>query len=229
MPTARASSLSSQSPKTSAKAASTSSASSFHRIVQHPHQSRPCPVYSRALTRTVAERIAEALEALAAQERVPLPELADTDFILVQDADTALSPTFIASALEAMKPKVGAVGGNFFGEPGGGLLGLLQRIGFHRYAREISRRRYRADVLTGTATLFRVATLRQIRQARLTVARWKAPMPSVCGRSSLLQLGMAPDRGRVLGTSREGMCRCPGCRPGRAPSGRPCHRGMAGP
>ncbi|MEK2477041.1 glycosyltransferase family 2 protein [Streptomyces noursei] len=36
-----------------------------------------------------------------------------------------------------------------------------------RYAREISRRRYRADVLTGTATMFRVATPRQIKQARL--------------------------------------------------------------
>ncbi|MGW2364653.1 glycosyltransferase [Streptomyces sp. NPDC001667] len=96
-----------------------------------------------------------------------LPELADDDLLLVQDADTALSPTFVTSAMEAMIPGVGAVGGIFYGEPGGGLLGLLQRIEFHRYAREITRRRHRADVLTGTATMFRVATLRQIKQARL--------------------------------------------------------------
>ncbi|WKK27572.1 glycosyltransferase family 2 protein [Streptomyces olivoreticuli] len=95
-----------------------------------------------------------------------LPDLADDDLVLVQDADTALSPTFVTSATGAMAAGVGAVGGIFYGEGGGGLLGLLQRIEFHRYAREITRRGHRADVLTGTATMFRVATLRQIRQAR---------------------------------------------------------------
>ncbi|WP_433397384.1 glycosyltransferase [Streptomyces sp. CA-146814] len=96
-----------------------------------------------------------------------LDGLADHDLVLVQDADTTLVPTFIESALDAMADEVGAVGAIFYGEPGGGLLGLLQRIEFQRYAREIARRAYRADVLTGTATVFRVATLRQIRQARL--------------------------------------------------------------
>ncbi|MCG7205334.1 glycosyltransferase [Streptomyces arenae] len=93
--------------------------------------------------------------------------LADHDLALVQDADTTLVPSFIASAIEALDADVGAVGGIFYGERGGGLLGALQRIEFQRYAREIARRGYRADVLTGTATLFRVSTLRQIRQARL--------------------------------------------------------------
>ncbi|MEU6273047.1 glycosyltransferase family 2 protein [Streptomyces populi] len=93
--------------------------------------------------------------------------LAPDDLVLVQDADTTLVPSFVASAVEAMGPDVGAIGGIFYGEPGGGLLGVLQRIEFHRYAREIARRGYRADVLTGTATLFRVSTLRQVRQARL--------------------------------------------------------------
>ncbi|WP_406445536.1 glycosyltransferase family 2 protein [Streptomyces sp. NBC_00631] len=93
--------------------------------------------------------------------------LADHDLVLVQDADTTLASSFIASALEAIAQDVGAVGGIFYGERGGGLLGVLQRIEFQRYAREIARRGYRADVLTGTATLFRVSTLRKIRQARL--------------------------------------------------------------
>ncbi|MEU8032626.1 glycosyltransferase family 2 protein [Streptomyces sp. NPDC049099] len=93
--------------------------------------------------------------------------LAGSDLVLVQDADTTLVPSFVASAVEAMGSDVGAVGGIFYGEPGGGLLGVLQRIEFQRYAREIARRGYRADVLTGTATVFRVSTLRQVRQARL--------------------------------------------------------------
>ncbi|MGW3564967.1 glycosyltransferase [Streptomyces sp. NPDC000941] len=96
-----------------------------------------------------------------------LPGLDDTDMVLVQDADTTLQPAFLASATAAMHGTVGAVGGIFYGEKGGGLLGALQRIEFHRYAREIARREFRADVLTGTATLFRVATLREVRQARL--------------------------------------------------------------
>ncbi|MEV7817575.1 glycosyltransferase family 2 protein [Streptomyces flaveolus] len=96
-----------------------------------------------------------------------LDGLADQDLVLVQDADTTLVPSFVACAVEALAVDVGAVGGIFYGEKGGGLLGVLQRIEFQRYAREIARRGYRADVLTGTATVFRVSTLRQIRQARL--------------------------------------------------------------
>ncbi|MCC3770030.1 glycosyltransferase family 2 protein [Streptomyces sp. UNOC14_S4] len=95
-----------------------------------------------------------------------LHELAAADLVLVQDADTVLEPAFVVSASSAMDRTVGAVGGIFYGEPGGGLLGALQRIEFHRYAREIARRGYRADVLTGTATLFRVRTLREVKDAR---------------------------------------------------------------
>lgn len=96
-----------------------------------------------------------------------LAGLDDIDMVLVQDADTMLQPSFLTSAMAAMNGTVGAVGGIFYGEKGGGLLGALQRIEFHRYAREIARRGFRADVLTGTATLFRVATLREVRRARL--------------------------------------------------------------
>ncbi|MEU1670945.1 glycosyltransferase [Streptomyces roseifaciens] len=73
-----------------------------------------------------------------------LNDLVAADYVLVQDADTVLQPAFLSSALAAMSSTVGAVGGIFYGEQGGGLLGALQRIEFHRYAREMSRRGYPA-------------------------------------------------------------------------------------
>lgn len=95
-----------------------------------------------------------------------LPTLADHDLVLIQDADTVLHPGFLEHAAAAMKRRVGAVGGVFYGEPGGGFLGQLQRMEYQRYAWEISRHHDRAVVLTGTASLFRVRVLRQIKQAR---------------------------------------------------------------
>lgn len=95
-----------------------------------------------------------------------LPTLADHDLVLVQDADTVLTPGFVEHAAAAMRRRVGAVGGVFYGEPGGGFLGQLQRMEYQRYAWEIARNGDRAVVLTGTASLFRVRVLRQIRAAR---------------------------------------------------------------
>jgi cellulose synthase/poly-beta-1,6-N-acetylglucosamine synthase-like glycosyltransferase len=97
-----------------------------------------------------------------------LPTLDDQDLVLVQDADTVLNPQFVEHAAAAMSRKVGAVGGIFYGEPGGGLLGQLQRMEYQRYAWEIGRSGGKATVLTGTASLFRVRVLRQIKAARLT-------------------------------------------------------------
>jgi poly-beta-1,6-N-acetyl-D-glucosamine synthase len=96
-----------------------------------------------------------------------LPTLDDQDLILVQDADTVLHPGFVERAAAAMSRRVGAVGGIFYGEPGSGILGLLQRMEFTRYAWEIGRSGGKAVVLTGTATLFRVRVLRQIKAARI--------------------------------------------------------------
>ncbi|MFE2967562.1 glycosyltransferase [Streptomyces sp. NPDC059340] len=96
-----------------------------------------------------------------------LPDLDDQDLILIQDADTVLNPRFVEHAAKAMRRKVGAVGGVFYGEPGGGLLGQLQRMEYQRYAWEIARSGDRAVVLTGTASLFRVRVLREIKAARL--------------------------------------------------------------
>ena len=98
-----------------------------------------------------------------------LPVLADDDLLLVLDADSAIVPGFLAAAAaELADPGTGAVGGIFEGRPGGGLPGALQRNEYARYAREIARRDGRARVLTGTATVFRVETLRAVAAARGT-------------------------------------------------------------
>ncbi|MFZ3592950.1 glycosyltransferase family 2 protein [Streptomyces sp. BH104] len=103
------------------------------------------------------------------QAMAPLiADLADADLVLVQDADTVLNPEFVGCAVQAMEDEtVGAVGGIFYGEPGGGLLGQLQRMEYQRYALEIRRKNNEAVVLTGTGSLFRAGVLRQVRRARL--------------------------------------------------------------
>ncbi|PWI18425.1 glycosyl transferase [Streptomyces sp. Act143] len=96
-----------------------------------------------------------------------LDDLGDDALVLVQDADTVLDPGFVRCAVDALDdPEVGAVGGVFYGEEGGGLLGLLQRMEYQRYAVEIRRKHDEAAVLTGTGTLFRARVLREVRQAR---------------------------------------------------------------
>ncbi|WP_337061199.1 glycosyltransferase family 2 protein [Kineococcus sp. G2] len=95
------------------------------------------------------------------------PDLAADDHVLVMDADTVLSPRFLetAAASLASDPRIGAVGGIFYGDPGAGLLGQLQRNEYTRYGREIARTG-RVMVLTGTGTLFRAEALRQVAEQR---------------------------------------------------------------
>jgi biofilm PGA synthesis N-glycosyltransferase PgaC len=102
-----------------------------------------------------------------------LPRLSDNDSVLVMDADTSLSPGFISeAALRLREPegdgaRIGGVGGIFFGSIRfTGFLGHLQNNEYVRYAREVGRRRGRADVLTGTATLFSASALRAVKRAR---------------------------------------------------------------
>lgn len=95
-----------------------------------------------------------------------LPGMHDTDAVLIQDADSFLVPEFTAVASSRLSKKTGAVGAVFYGAPGGGILGFFQRSEFVRYARDIARNRHQAIVLSGTAALFLVSTLRDVRQAR---------------------------------------------------------------
>ncbi len=100
--------------------------------------------------------------------RLMLPEAGYNDVFMVLDADTLLAPGFLGVAAWRFTRDraLMAVGGVFTGEPGHGVLGLLQRNEYTRYARTIRRRRGRVDVLTGTSTLFRPMALGTVAAAR---------------------------------------------------------------
>lgn len=88
--------------------------------------------------------------------------------VLFMDADGTINQPFVERALAVLRdqPDVGGVGGVFWGRDGGGLLGLLQRMEYARYARQVARRQGKATVLTGTGTLFRAAALAEVARAR---------------------------------------------------------------
>ena len=94
--------------------------------------------------------------------------LIDEDgYVFVMDADSHIAPDFLLHAHRAMEvASVGAVGGIFYGDPGGGVLGHLQRNEYARYGRDIERKRGKAMVLTGTASMFRLSVWRKIAQSR---------------------------------------------------------------
>lgn len=97
-----------------------------------------------------------------------LPEQGDNDLVMVMDADTMLDDGFLEAAMRRMTADraLMAVGGLFYGEQGGGLLGQFQRNEYLRYARDLRRRRGRVYVLTGTASLFRPRALRTVAESR---------------------------------------------------------------
>lgn len=97
-----------------------------------------------------------------------LPRLDHSDALLMMDADTTLAPGFLAAATRSLEgdPDLVAVGGIFHGEPGGGLVGALQRNEYTRYARYIGRRGGKVFVLSGTASVVRADALRSVAEAR---------------------------------------------------------------
>lgn len=97
-----------------------------------------------------------------------LPELGDNDVVMVMDADTRLDDGFLATAVDRFSADraLMAVGGLFYGEEGHGLIGQFQRNEYLRYSREISRRRGRVFVLTGTASMFRSRALSAVAASR---------------------------------------------------------------
>jgi cellulose synthase/poly-beta-1,6-N-acetylglucosamine synthase-like glycosyltransferase len=98
-----------------------------------------------------------------------LPTLADDDRILVMDADSSLDERFLEAADERLsRGDVAACGGVFLGKPGGGLVGMFQRNEYARYARDVGRLKGKVLVLTGTATMFRAGTLREVARERGT-------------------------------------------------------------
>lgn len=103
----------------------------------------------------------QALTALLATEP-------DDHLILVADADTAVVPEFIATALHALREGADAVGGVFRGSAPRNLIEACQANEYARYAREIDRTR-RVMVMSGTASLIPVGVLRAVRDARGSV------------------------------------------------------------
>ncbi len=100
-----------------------------------------------------------------------LDDIETRDVVMVMDADSAIVPEFLETALGRMDadPDLIAVGGVFYGEQGSGLVGQLQRNEFTRYQRYISRRRGKVFVLTGTASLFRAYALKAVADSRGTL------------------------------------------------------------
>jgi cellulose synthase/poly-beta-1,6-N-acetylglucosamine synthase-like glycosyltransferase len=97
-----------------------------------------------------------------------LPDQGDNDVVMVMDADTVLDQGFLEAAVQRMTNDraLMAVGGLFYGEEGSGLIGQFQRNEYTRYQRDLTRRRGRVFVLTGTASVFRSRALRVVAAER---------------------------------------------------------------
>jgi cellulose synthase/poly-beta-1,6-N-acetylglucosamine synthase-like glycosyltransferase len=98
-----------------------------------------------------------------------LPALDDDALVLVQDADSALDQGFVSAAVRHLDEddRLGAVGGTFRGSQDRTFVGHLQRNEYARYARDVRRLDGRCLVVTGTAAVLRVGTLRAVSRARL--------------------------------------------------------------
>lgn len=91
----------------------------------------------------------------------------DDEFVLIVDADTQLAPQWIEVALHQFDDsEVGAVGGVFIGDGQNGLLGSLQSLEYARYKRQLRRDYGKARVLTGTSTMARMGTFREVKRRR---------------------------------------------------------------
>lgn len=96
-----------------------------------------------------------------------LPAKISSDYVLVVDADTTLSSTFLTAAQNAFRsdPEIGAVGGVFRGENPQSPIEVAQANEYARFAREVERKR-RTMVLSGTSSLIRISALEDVMMAR---------------------------------------------------------------
>jgi poly-beta-1,6-N-acetyl-D-glucosamine synthase len=96
-----------------------------------------------------------------------LPRLGPDDLVLVMDADSHLSDSWIEEAATCMEQDSSIAGacGTYVGEPGNGLIGQLQRNEYARAARLLTQRD-RIWVLSGCGTLLRVSALREVARLR---------------------------------------------------------------
>ncbi len=126
---------------------------------------------ARAAGVEVVETVQNTLKKAGALNQVlrqVLPGRGPNDVVMVMDADTTLDSGFLRGVVRRMSADraLMAVGGLFYGEEGSGVVGQFQRNEYFRYQRELTRRRGRVFVLTGTATAFRASALQAVADAR---------------------------------------------------------------
>lgn len=95
-----------------------------------------------------------------------LPGLDDEDLVLIQDADTILNPDFMVNAMAAMRDDIGGVCAQYDSPAPANLLERLQANEFARSRRRIARNGGGTKILVGIASVFRVAVLREVIEAR---------------------------------------------------------------
>ncbi len=95
-----------------------------------------------------------------------LPQLANHDIIMGFDADGVPEAHFIENALAWVDLGYGAIGATFHGRAGGGVLGLLQRAEFARFARH-QHRKAKCDVLSGTGWAVEAAVFKTVAATRV--------------------------------------------------------------
>jgi poly-beta-1,6-N-acetyl-D-glucosamine synthase len=87
--------------------------------------------------------------------------------ILLMDADTTLPPTWVEVAHSTLRQAY-AVSGAYHARPHPGFLGMVQRTEFAQAAHRAAQHPLRVNVLSGTATMVRMSSLRMVRAARKT-------------------------------------------------------------
>lgn len=119
---------------------------------------------ARALGVDVMETVGNADRKAGALNQA-LATLPRDGYVLAMDADTQLSPDWIANALAALeeRPDVGGVGAIFRAPEPTTYLGLCQYLEWERYAEEIDRTG-RTFVMSGTAALIRWEALEDVRE-----------------------------------------------------------------
>ncbi len=97
-----------------------------------------------------------------------LPDTEPRDVVMVMDADSTIAPEFLEVALGLLERdrNLMAVGGLFYGEDGGRLVGQFQRNEYTRYQRIVARKLGRVFVLTGTASVIRAYAMRAVADSR---------------------------------------------------------------
>jgi cellulose synthase/poly-beta-1,6-N-acetylglucosamine synthase-like glycosyltransferase len=97
-----------------------------------------------------------------------LSRIEPRDVVMVMDADSTIAPEFLEVALGLLEGDrdLIAVGGLFYGEDGGQLVGQFQRNEYTRYQRIVARKLGRVFVLTGTASVIRAYAMRAVADAR---------------------------------------------------------------